>query len=561
MVGSANRCADHSPDLRLGAAPGVGHPDATSASFLADTYTLSSIRRRSTTVPNLPDGGTTSGSPIAASLTPLLRRVPDSVYNPAPTQPLSPPPSSFDLLQMLAGPLPPLQLPEAHFMAEHHPALFVFGTHCAPTPTPRPASTSSAKRRNRIRRTAYRMATNLRPTQPPDDVSPDALAFKTDARTKRARPTSPVPTRTASSDVRQWTDPPPPKLRPNWGYFPPADGTAGPPHMPRGTFTTSTPGALPAAPHFDVPSWPDLRPSSPSWPPPDSPPAVALVPHDELDWFGTDPPMDMSSWPDFPPTSPTWAPTDPPSAFVPVPLGLLHRLRLDSPPRTLLPRPPPTVAEPTTGAHAGPPLPGATPLSPTTSVAPQRDAFPPTHRARSSSPGPRSSPPGGRSPPPSPGQTSPCSGSPPGRPTYLFDHTGGYCLTPEDLEALRLCTLEATTSLASAQAARFDAELAALRDECTHIHDTARGSLSASPAHSARIQAIRTEITRRRAAGWFGVEPSPPALARRVGCLEGLVMAQTLRCWLELGTAQTARCWPDRVASSVGTRGSLDQAP
>ena len=64
-----------------------------------------------------------------------------------------------------------------------------------------------------------------------------------------------------------------------------------------------------------------------------------------------------------------------------------------------------------------------------------------------------------------------------------------------------------------------------------------------------------------RAAGWFGVEPSPPALARRVGCLEGLVEAQTVRCWLELGMAQTTRCRPDRLASCVGTRGSLDPAP
>ena len=80
---------------------------------------------------------------------------------------------------------------------------------------------------------------------------------------------------------------------------------------------------------------------------------------------------------------------------------------------------------------------------------------------------------------------------------------------------------------------------------------------------------------------WGG--PSPPALARRVGCLEGLVMAQTVRCWLERGMAQTVRCWLERVMAQtvrcwlervmaqtarcwpvrarcegVGTRGSLD---
>jgi hypothetical protein len=45
---------------------------------------------------------------------------------------------------------------------------------------------------------------------------------------------------------------------------------------------------------------------------------------------------------------------------------------------------------------------------------------------------------------------------------------------------------------------------------------------------------------------WGG--PSPPALARGVGFLEGLVMAQTARCWLEQVMAQTVRCWLEQVA-------------
>ncbi len=50
---------------------------------------------------------------------------------------------------------------------------------------------------------------------------------------------------------------------------------------------------------------------------------------------------------------------------------------------------------------------------------------------------------------------------------------------------------------------------------------------------------------------WGG--PSPPALARRVGCLEGLVMEQTARCWLERVMAQTraVRCWLERVMAQT----------
>jgi hypothetical protein len=216
--------------------------------------------------------------------------------------------------------------------------------------------------------------------------------------------------------------------------------------------------------------------------------------------FGLDPPVDMSSWPDFPPTSPPWAPTDPPPAYVPVPLRLLHRLRLDSPSRTPPPHPHPDVAESIAGAPAGPPLPGATPLFSTTSLAPPQDAFPPPRRARSSSPGPRPPTPGGRSPPPSPRRTSSRSGLPPARLTYLFDDTCGFCLSQGDWEALRLSTLEAITTLAAAKAAKLNAELAVLRDECTNITHTVRGSLTASPEQSARIQAISTEITQQRSA-------------------------------------------------------------
>ena len=55
---------------------------------------------------------------------------------------------------------------------------------------------------------------------------------------------------------------------------------------------------------------------------------------------------------------------------------------------------------------------------------------------------------------------------------------------------------------------------------------------------------------------WGG--PSPPALARRVGCLEGLGVAQTVRCWLELGWRRPRGAGSIRWRRGVGTRGSLD---
>jgi hypothetical protein len=55
---------------------------------------------------------------------------------------------------------------------------------------------------------------------------------------------------------------------------------------------------------------------------------------------------------------------------------------------------------------------------------------------------------------------------------------------------------------------------------------------------------------------WGG--PSPPALARRVGCLEGLVMAQAVRCWLEMGWRRPRGAGSTGWRRGVDTRASLD---
>jgi hypothetical protein len=156
LVGPANRCADHSPDLRLGAAPGVGHPDTTIGSAPADTSIPASDVPSHSDIPRSPNGSTDFGSAIAAALTPLLR-LHANAYNPDPTLPDLPSPSSLDLLQLLMRPLSLSQLSAPYLPAEHSPALFVFGTNRAPSPRLQPGSTASARRRARERRTAYRM--------------------------------------------------------------------------------------------------------------------------------------------------------------------------------------------------------------------------------------------------------------------------------------------------------------------------------------------------------------------------------------------------------------------
>jgi hypothetical protein len=547
LVGPANRCAYRSPDLHLGAAPGVGHPYTTIGSVPADTCIPSSDNLSQSAIPRSPNGSTDFGSSIAAALTPLLR-LHANAYNPDPTQPNLPSPSSLDLLHMLMRPLSLSQLSAPYLPAEHPPAIFVFGTHRAPSPRLQPGSTSPARRRARVRRTAYRMATKLNPIQPLDDWSPDTSAVTLAPRLKRVCHDPPSPARVASPAVRQWLDP----SSPNWGDPPPVDGAifpdkpcwfrpstppfpppdssladvpvlpeehrwprssppprplppapaedaASPPPLPREPRPPSSPGASPATPHVDTFSWLDTHPYSPSLPPPDSPPAVAYVSHEVLHRFGLDPPVDMSAWPDYPPSSPSWAPSDPPPAYVPVPIELLHRLRLQSP----CPEPPllslPDAAESIAGTCAGPPPPGSTPPSPTTSSASPHDAYPPPRHARSPSPGSRPPKPGGRSPPLSAGRTSARTNLSPVRPTHHFDDTGRLCLSQDD-EALRLSTLEVLTTLLDAKAAEWNAELAELRVEVTSIRDTIRGSLHTSPEQLAHIQAIDTEVTLRTSA-------------------------------------------------------------
>jgi hypothetical protein len=294
------------------------------------------------------NGSADFGSSIAAALTPLLR-VPANPYNSDPTQPDLPSPSSLYLLQMLMRPLSLSQLSVPSLPAEHPPAIFVFGTHRAPTPRLQPGSTSSAKRRARVRRTAYRrrMATQLNPLQPLDDWSPDTSAVALAPRLKRVRPDSPAPARVASPAVRQWLDP----SSPNWGEPPPTDGAisqdtpcwfrpstppffppdsppaeapvlpeehrwpASPPPLFCEPRPISPPGASSATPNVDTPSWIAIRPHSPSWPPPDSPPVVAHVSHAVLPRFGLDSPVDMSAWPDYPPSSPSWGPIGSPTSI------------------------------------------------------------------------------------------------------------------------------------------------------------------------------------------------------------------------------------------------------
>ena len=360
-----------------------------------------------------------------------------------PLRPLSTPPTNNELLRMLG--FDPARPAAAPLEADHHAAPAVFAGHGTPTPK---ALTPSAKRRYRGRRLAFAAGARSRSSPSP---APGTRYAGTPPHlpTKRARPTPPSPARTSSPSDRHWTEPP----SPSWGHF--------------------LPSPDPAA-----------CPTSPSWPPMDPSRVADPALRADLRRLDTDSPTDMSSWPDFPPTSPTWAPTDPPPAR-PVPFGLPRRQQLDSTRRIPQPRPLPSAAGPIASTSVAAPPRDSTP--PLTSS--PRDLAPLSCRARSPSPDLRH-PPRAHSPTPPSDRCSPLPGATPARQPYLFDYAGGYCLTPADLDALRLSTLEATTSLVSARTARFRRALTALGDECTRLGNMARDS----PEHSARTQYIHTEI-------------------------------------------------------------------
>ncbi len=70
------------------------------------------------------------------------------------------------------------------------------------------------------------------------------------------------------------------------------------------------------------------------------------------------------------------------------------------------------------------------------------------------------------------------------------------------------------------------------------VLDAYHAELASSPACVGSVwrvaaQGGRTPLhPRTESSGVVWGGPSPPAPARRVGCLEGLEMAQTVRCWL-----------------------------
>ena len=299
LVGSSNRCADHSPDLRSGAAPGDGRPSTDIASAPADSH-ISSTNLQNTFDSESPARHAGFDTACASAMAHLFRLI-DETHYPDLSQRDLPPPSSMELLQMLMRGCPSSQPAELYTAAAFPPEPFVFFAQRAPAPprtsgpspsairrarsrrtahrAPEPLSkldstTSSAKRRARMHRAANQTAAICYPTQHPDDEPPDISANETmAAQSKRARQDPPAPARKAPRDDFHWLN----SSSPYW-------------RDPTQTDNPTSP---------DVPCRP--RPSTPPGPPPDlwsspdPPPTDVPVPRDTLRQLFFDPRHDLST--------------------------------------------------------------------------------------------------------------------------------------------------------------------------------------------------------------------------------------------------------------------------
>jgi hypothetical protein len=154
LVGSSNRCADHSLDLRFGAASGDGRPSTDIASAPADSH-ISLTKLQNTTTFNSPARHAGFDTACASAMAHLFRLI-DEAHYPDLSQRDLPPPSSLELLQMLMRGCPSSQPAELHTSAAFPPEPFVFSAQRAPAPPLTSGPSPSAIRRARARLAARR---------------------------------------------------------------------------------------------------------------------------------------------------------------------------------------------------------------------------------------------------------------------------------------------------------------------------------------------------------------------------------------------------------------------
>jgi hypothetical protein len=175
LVGSANRCTDHSPDLHTCAVPADGHPPTTASSLSSDPLIPSSGNHFHIAITNHAGGKIDVGS-LPAMVTAPHKSVPGLLPTPAPDQRSISHLGYDGLRRTLATKKARTSTPSEHpALADQSSRVSFSAVSCAPKPRVTYGSTTSAKRRERVRRRANQAAANSIPAPPPDEQISEIL--------------------------------------------------------------------------------------------------------------------------------------------------------------------------------------------------------------------------------------------------------------------------------------------------------------------------------------------------------------------------------------------------